>query len=90
MNKYNNANIIYWILIKCKRIIRSVLAFELYILILGFNIEIAIKGIINIIFKSKKQIPFIFCIDLKSLYNLLTKLDTNTEKRFLIDIIVLK
>ena len=39
----NKANIIYWLLIKCKRVIRSVLALELYVMAYGFNIGAAIK-----------------------------------------------
>lgn len=89
MDKYSNANIIHWISIKCKKITRSVLAFELYILVLGFDIGVVIKSTINTIFKPKKRISFIICTDSKSLYNLLTKFGINIEKRFLIDIMAL-
>ena len=39
----NKANIVHWSLIKCKRITRSVLASELYIIVYGFNISTIIK-----------------------------------------------
>jgi hypothetical protein len=43
----NKANIIYWSLIKCKRITRSVLASELYVMAYGFNIGAAIKSTVK-------------------------------------------
>ena len=39
----NKANIIYWSLIKYKRVTRSVLALELYIMAHEFNISATIK-----------------------------------------------
>ena len=39
----NNANIIHWQSVKCKRVTRSVLALELYALSLGFNVTSTIK-----------------------------------------------
>ena len=39
----NKANIIYWSLIKCKRVTKSVLALELYVMAYGFNIGAVIK-----------------------------------------------
>ncbi|RAL64335.1 hypothetical protein DID88_001811 [Monilinia fructigena] len=90
MDKHNNANIIHWTSIKCKRITRSVLASELYALVLGFDVGAAIKGTVNAILKLKKPIPLILCTDSKSLYDLLTKLGTSAEKRLLIDIMALR
>ena len=43
----NKANIIYWSLIKCKRVIRSVLALELYTMAYGFDIRTVLKFIIE-------------------------------------------
>ena len=43
----NKANIVYWSLIKCKRVTRSVLALELYAMAHGFNISAAIKLIVE-------------------------------------------
>jgi len=41
------ANIIYWLLIKCKRVTRSVLALELYAIAYRFNISAAIKSTVK-------------------------------------------
>ena len=43
----NKANIIYWSLIKCKRVIRSVLVLELYAMAYGFDIGAVIKLIVE-------------------------------------------
>ena len=43
----NKANIIYWSLIKCKRVIKSVLALELYAMAYGFDIGAILKFIIK-------------------------------------------
>ena len=43
----NKANIIYWSSIKCKRITRSVLVSELYIMAYRFNIGAAIKSTVK-------------------------------------------
>jgi hypothetical protein len=43
----NDANIIHWSSIKCKRVTRSVLASELYGLAHGFDIRAAIMTIIQ-------------------------------------------
>lgn len=87
INKYNNVNIIYWLSIKYKKIIYSILIFELYRLVQEFDIGIIIISIISIIFS--KKILLILYIDFKSLYNLLTKLKIINKKRLMIDIIIL-
>ena len=46
----NKANIIYWSLIKCKRVTRSVLALELYAMAYRFNIKAVLKSIIEKLF----------------------------------------
>lgn len=89
MDKYNKANIIHWLSIKCKRVIRSVLASELYGMVLGFDISVAIKGTIDKIFPTRK-IPLIIYIDSKSFYNCFTKLDTTNEKRLIINVIAIR
>ena len=43
----NKANIIYWFLIKCKRVTKSVLALELYAMAYRFNIRAILKSIIK-------------------------------------------
>ncbi|KHJ33690.1 hypothetical protein EV44_g3111 [Erysiphe necator] len=84
----NNANIIHWSSIKCKRVTRSVLASELYAMALGFDISAAIKATLSKILQ--KSIPLIICTDSKSLFDCLVKLGTTREKRLMIDIMSLR
>ena len=78
----NNANIIHWQSIKCRRVTRSVLASELYALSLGFDVAATIKSTLDQMFFSTAQaIPFTVCIDSRSLYECLVKLGTTQEKR---------
>ena len=68
------ANIIYWSLTKCKRVIRSVLAIELYRMAHSFDITVVIKLTIN-----KMLFIIILLIlytDLKLLFNYLVRLNT--------------
>ena len=44
----NKVNIVHWSLVKCKRITRSVLAFELYAIAYGFDISAAIKATVKL------------------------------------------
>src|SRR5438045_1930342 len=73
---HNNANIIHWQSIKCRRITRSVLASELYALSLGFDTASTIKSTLDQILACLRQgnIPLTICIDSKSLYERLVKL----------------
>jgi hypothetical protein len=87
-NAKNNANILYWVSVKCKRIIRSVLAFELLGIVYRFDITYLVKTILDLILN--KDILFVICTDLKSLYNCLVKLGTMQEKRLIIDIISIR
>ena len=68
------ANIIYWSLTKCKRVIRSVLAVKLYGIAYGFNIVVAIKLTINKILSIITLL--ILYTDLKLLFNYLVRLST--------------
>lgn len=88
MDKHNNANTIHWSSIKCKRITRSVLASELYGLVQGFDIGAAITATVGAILN--QETPLTICTDSKSLYDLLTKLGTTSEKRLMIDIMALR
>ena len=83
----NKANIVYQSLIKCKRITRSVLASELYIMAYGFDIGAAIKLTVEQLLQIK--LLLILYTDLKSLYECLVKLGTTQEKYLIIDIICL-
>ena len=81
-------NILYWSLIKCKQVTRSVLASKLYVLAHGFNIAAIIRLIIQKILQSE-QLPLVLYTDSKSLYNCLVKLGTTQEKRLIVDLICL-
>ena len=85
----NNANIIHWQSVKCKRVTRSVLASELYALSLGFDVASTIKLLLTQILSGLRQgnhddnditVPMVLCIDSKSLYDCLVKLGTTQEK----------
>jgi hypothetical protein len=78
------ANLIHWSFIKCKRVIRSVLAIELYAMINEFDTESIIKTILKRI--SNIFISLIICTNFKSLYDCLVKLKTTIEKRLMIDL----
>ncbi len=84
----NHANIIHWFSIKCKRMTRSVLAAKLYALAHDFDLDAALKITLSSIFDH--FISFVLCIDSKSLYNCLIRLDTTQKKRLMIDVMNLR
>lgn len=86
----NNANIIHWTSIKCKRVTRSVLASELYATVHGFDFGAVLKSTIESIVKLDKPLPLVICTDSKSLYDCLVKLGTTMEKRLMIDVLCLR
>ena len=74
-DRNQDANILHWSSIKCKRVTRSVLASELYALAHGFDIAAVIKSTIQKILQLE-QLPLVLCTDSKSLYDCLVKLGT--------------
>ena len=68
------ANIIYWSLIKCKRVIKSILASKLYGMAYSFDIAAATKSIVDKVLQI--NLLLILCIDFKSLYNYFIQLRT--------------
>ncbi|EED13482.1 hypothetical protein TSTA_097380 [Talaromyces stipitatus ATCC 10500] len=86
----NNENIVHWSLIKCKRVIRSVLASKLYAMVHGFDSAASIKSTTTQLLHLTKPLPLVICTDSKSLYECLVKLGTTQEKRLMIDLMYLR
>jgi hypothetical protein len=83
-----HTNLIHWSSIKCKRVIRNVLAAELYAMINDFDVEAVIKSIIDRMLHI--SLSLILLTDSKFLYDCLVKLDTIAEKRLMIDLMCLR
>ncbi|KAF1966032.1 hypothetical protein BU23DRAFT_584689 [Bimuria novae-zelandiae CBS 107.79] len=79
-------------LTKYKRVTRSVLALEIYSMVSGVDIAIAILTTLKIITErlGLPSIPLVVCTDSYSLYECLVKLGTTNEKRLMIDIMALR
>ena len=73
-NATKKANIVYWSLIKCKRVTRSVLASKLYRIAYGFNIAVAIKSIVDKVLQI--NLLLVLYTNSKSLYNYFIRLRT--------------
>ncbi len=88
---YLKENIVHWASTKCKQVTRSILASELYGMTTGYDAGIAISTTLTRITNVLQiaRIPTILCTDSKSLYECLVKLGSTTEKRLMIDILVL-
>ena len=84
----NRINILHWFSIKCKRMIQSVLASELYGLIYEFDFGAVLKTMTKKILRF--NILLIVCIDFKSLYQCLMRLKTFEKKRLIIDVMNLR
>jgi hypothetical protein len=84
-------NIIHYLLIKNKRVTQSILALEIYRIVGGVNIAIAVNTILNMILKQLRLlcIPAIVCTDSFLLYKYLVKLGTTKEKYLMINIMIL-
>jgi hypothetical protein len=90
-DKHDNANIIHWQSVKCRRVTRSVLASELYAFAFAFDTAATLKSTTEQLFPGCRQgIPLIMATDSKSLYDCLTKLGTTKEKRLMIDLMCLR
>ena len=85
-------NIIHWSSTKCKRITRSVLASELYGMVGGVDLAIAISTTLRMITERLElpTMPLIVCTDSYSLYECLVKLGTTVEKRLMVDVLALR
>jgi hypothetical protein len=85
-------NLIHYSSTKSKRVTRSVLASEIYGMVGGVDMAIAINTTIKMITEQLDfpQTPIIICTDSYSLYECLVKLGTTKEKRLMIDIMALR
>jgi hypothetical protein len=85
-------NLIHWSSTKSKRVTRSVLASELYGMVGGVDMALAINSTIQMIVQQLDipPPPIIVCTDSYSLYECLVKLGTTKEKRLMIDIMALR
>ena len=85
-------NIIHYSFTKSKRVIRNILALELYSIIGGMDMAISINIIIKIIMKQLNyaEIPIIICTNLYFLYNYLVKFGIIKEKKLIINIIAIQ
>lgn len=83
-------NLIHWS--STKRVTRSVLASEIYGMVGGVDMAIAVGTTIKMIMAQLgfEKIPTIVCTDSYSLYECLVKLGTTKEKRLMIDIMALR
>jgi hypothetical protein len=88
VDAYNNANIVHFSSIKCKRVTRSVLASELISLAHAFDHGVVIKATLEKILRAK--LPLILATDSKSLWECLVKLGSTHEKRLMIDLMCLR
>ena len=87
-----SGNLIYYSSTKSKRVTRSVLALEIYGIVRGVNMAIAVNTTIHII-TEQLDLPktsIVVCTNLYLLYKCLVKLGTTKEKRLIINIIVLQ
>ncbi|KAK1496352.1 hypothetical protein CCUS01_02697, partial [Colletotrichum cuscutae] len=87
---YNN--IIYYLLTKNKRVIRSILVLEVYNIINSINLAYTILIILKKIINRLKFLLILIIVYINSylLYKYLIKLRTTKEQRLIIDIITLK
>ena len=84
----NNANIVHFSSLKCKRVTRSILASELISLAHAFDHGAVIKATIEKILQIK--IPLILATDSRSLYECLVKLGSTREKRLMVDLMCMR
>ena len=95
---YNNSlfklrgNLIYYNSTKSKRVTRSVLALEIYSIVRGVNIAIAINTTIKMITDQLELLLMLIIVytDSYLLYKCLVKLGTTKEKRLIINIIAIR
>lgn len=85
-------NIVHYSSTKCKRVTRAVLASELYAMVQGIDMGIALSTTLDLISNQVdiESIPTVVCTDSFSLYECMVKLGTTKEKRLMIDIMAIR
>lgn len=85
-------NIVDYGSVKSHRVTRSVLASELYSMVLGVDTIIALGTTMSMIAAQLgiPDVPIVICTDSFSLYECLVKLGTTKEKRLMIDIMAIR
>ncbi len=88
LTNVTHANILHWSSLKCKKMIRSVFAAELFAMIHDFDVDSVLKSIL--IKMLVIDISLILIIDSISLYDCLIRLSIIVEKRLMIDVMTLR
>jgi hypothetical protein len=83
-----HANILHWSSIKCKRMIRNVLAAELFAMIHDFDVELILKSIF--IKMLDVVVLFILVTNSKFLYDCLIRLNIIVKKRLMINVMIFR
>ena len=85
-------DLIYWSSVNCKQVTRSTIASDIYAMVSGLGLGIAIKAILRMVIDRLNipSIPLVICTNSYSLYECLVKLGTTSEKRLMIDIMALR
>ena len=85
-------NLIYFSSIKCKHVTQSILISEIYGIVGGVDIAIAIYTTIKMIIDQLRYLTALIIVytDSYSLYKCLVKLGTTREKRLMIDVMVIR
>lgn len=76
-------------MVKCKRVIRSVLTFELYVMTNEFDVEAVFKSIIKKVLEIS-VLSLVLCTNSKSFYDCFVRLKNIQKKRLMIDIMCLR
>jgi hypothetical protein len=87
-----HGNLIHWSSTKSKRVMRSVLASEIYGMVTGTDMSFAISSMLKMVTEQLDlpSIHTIVCTDSFSLYKCLVKLSTTKEKHLMIDIMTIR
>ncbi len=83
-----HANILHWSSVKCKRVMRSVLAVELFAMIHDFDVDLVLK--VTLIKMIDTFVSLILITGSKFIYDCLMWLKITVEKRLMINVMLLR